>query len=153
MTTGPQRLAAPPESRDGDPPVSRMMTRRIIGLTPDAPASAALTLMASAGVHHLPVFYGNRCRAVLREADVIQHLAASPTSPVDRAATRVGRLIRPLTSVDMSARRSDAARCMNAAGTDAVLVIGHHGPAGIVTAADLVRSLADERAHPESAPS
>jgi signal-transduction protein with cAMP-binding, CBS, and nucleotidyltransferase domain len=153
MTTGPPRLAAPPETRDDDPPISRVMTWRIVGITPDAPVSTALALMTSAGVHHLPVFYGNRCRAVLREADVLHYLAGSPSFPVDRAATPVSQLIRPVTSVHLSARRSDAARCMNAAATDVVLVIGHHGLAGIVTAADLVRSLADERGHPASVPS
>ncbi|HLU54814.1 MAG TPA: CBS domain-containing protein [Pseudonocardia sp.] len=142
MSTGPERLAAPPETRDDDPPIRSVMSRHIVAITPDASVSTALALMASADVHHLPVFYGNRCRAVLRETDVLRHLASGRSAPADRAATPVGRLVRPVTSVDERARRSDAARCMTSAGTDVVLVIGRRGLVGIVTAADLVRSLA-----------
>ena len=55
MTTSPERLAAPPDSRDDDPLIGTVMTTRIVGITPDAPAATALTLMTSAGVRHLPV--------------------------------------------------------------------------------------------------
>jgi CBS domain-containing protein len=147
MTTDPRRLAAPPDTRDDDPVISAVMTTRIVAITPDAPVSTALTLMASAGVRHLPVLSGDRCRGVLHEADVIAHLAATPSSPVDRAATPVDRLTRPVPSLPVSARRSDAARSMDAdmdTGMDAVLVTDRHRLVGIVTATDLIRSLARE---------
>jgi predicted transcriptional regulator len=150
MTTGPQHLAAPPESRDDDPIISALMTSRIVGITPDAPVATALNLMASAGVRHLPVLYGSRCCGVLREVDVILHLAVGPTPPAERSAVPVRHLTRPVASLPVSARRSDAARCMAADDTDAVLVMNRHGLVGIVTASDLIRSLADQAPRPES---
>jgi CBS domain-containing protein len=146
MTTDPRQLAAPPDTRDDDPIIGTVMTTRIVGITADAPVSTALNLMASAGVRHLPVLYGDSCGGVLHEADVIVHLAAGPTSPVDRAATPVDRLTRPVASLPPSARRSEAARRMDA-DTDAVLVTDRHRLVGIVTATDLIRSLADEAPH------
>lgn len=143
MRIVPAPLAAPRGSRDDDPIISAVMTTRIVGITPDASLSTALNLMASADVRHLPVFDGNRCRGVLREADVIRYLAASPTSPADRATTPVAQVARPVPSLPVAARRSDAARCMDA-DMDAVLVTDLRGLVGIVTAADLVRSLARE---------
>jgi CBS domain-containing protein len=146
MRTGPRHLAAPPDTRDGDPAIATVMTTRIVGITADAPASTALHLMAATGTHHLPILSGNRCLGLLREADVLDHLAASPTSPVDRATTPVARLARRAGSVPVSARRSDAARCMELDGTEAVVVTDRYGLVGIVTASDLIRSLADDAA-------
>jgi CBS domain-containing protein len=144
MTSDPRHLAAPPESRDDDPPISMVMTSRLVGITPDAPVATALNLMASAGIRHLPVVDENRCRGVLRETDVVRHLAADPRFPADRTATAVRLLTRPVASLPLSARRSDAAHCMDADGIDAVLVTDGHGLVGIVTATDLIRSLAAE---------
>jgi hypothetical protein len=64
---------------------------------------------------------------------VIEHLAGSTTSPVDRATTPVARLARRAVSVPVSARRSDIARCMDVDGVGPVLVTGRYGLAGIVT--------------------
>ena len=75
---------------------------------------------------------------------MVRHLAAGPGFPVDRTATPVGLLTRPVASLPVSARRSDAARCMDADGIDVVLVTDGQGLVGIVTATDLVRSLATE---------
>ena len=144
MRDRPRSQAAPPESRDDDPVINTVMTTRIVGITPDAPVSTALNLMAATGVRHLPVLSGNRCLGVLREADVIQHLAAVSTSAVDQAATPVARLTRRAASVSVSAHRSDAARCMDVDSVDAVLVTDRHGLVGIVTATDLIRSLASD---------
>jgi CBS domain-containing protein len=120
------------------------MTTRIVAVIAGTPVSTALDLMASTGVHHLPVLDESGCCGVLHEEDVIRHLAASPTCPVDRAATPVDRLTRPAVTLPVSARRSDAAHRMTVDGSDAVLVTGRHGLIGIVTATDLIRSLAAE---------
>jgi CBS domain-containing protein len=96
MTTGPQHLAAPPESRDDDPLVSTLMAIPIVAITPDAPVTTALDLMAATAVRHLPVFEGHRCCGLVVEADRV----------------------------------------------DAVLVTDQHRLGGIVTASDLIRSLA-----------
>jgi CBS domain-containing protein len=157
MTTGRRHLAAPPETLDqdrvgagpliGDPLISTVMTTRVVAITPDATVLTAMALMASAGVRHLPVISGDRCRGVLHETDVIGHLAVGPVPGIDAAATPVDRLSRPAVSVPESARRSDAARRMADDGGDAVIVIGRYGLVGIVTATDLIRSLAGEARH------
>jgi CBS domain-containing protein len=139
MSTATPHLAAPPEVRDDDPIIATLMTTRIVGITPDTPVATALSLMASTGVRHLPVVSGTRCLGVLREADLLQHLSGPSFDP---GATQVARLARPAVSVPISARRSEAARAMDPA-MDAVLVTDRYGLAGIVTATDLIRSLAE----------
>jgi CBS domain-containing protein len=135
-TTGPRRSAVPPLTGDDDPPVTTTMTTRIVGVTSDSAPSMALRLMKCSGVHHLPVFDGIRCRGLLLETDVVDHLLAD--SPADRS---IARLVRPAPSVSTTARRSDAARSMVDEGTNAVLVTDHERVVGIVTATDLFRSL------------
>jgi len=145
--TTPRHLAAPPESRDDDPLVTTFMTTRVLGITPDAPVSAALALMASAGVRHLPVLSGDRCLGVVREADLVRHLAAAcALSLVDPAMTPVARLAQPARSLPVSARRSDVSSSMGDDGygdMDAVLITDRYGVVGIVTATDLIRSLTE----------
>jgi CBS domain-containing protein len=149
MTTGPQHLAAPPESRDDDPLVSTLMATPIVAITPDAPVATALDLMAATGVRHLPVFEGHRCRGLVVEADLIRYLVADAGALATQAAMAVGCLARPAPSIHGSARRSDAARRMEADRIDAVLVTDQHRLVGILTATDLIRSLAGQ---PPSSP-
>lgn len=143
MTTGPERLAAPPETRDDDPAVTVVMTTRIVGITADATLSTALRLMALGGVRHLPVFDHGRCCGILLESDVAKHLLGGDAA--ERSAQPVVDLVRPVSSVTVAARRSDVARSMQSAGIDAVLVTDHDRTVGIVTASDLIRSLAGTR--------
>jgi CBS domain-containing protein len=134
------RLAAPPEARDDDPPVTTLMTRRIIAITTDVSLSTALHLMAEGGVRHLPVFDGTRCCGLLLEADVVGHLLAGV--PEERSTRSIAHLVRPAPAVTAATPRSGAARSMQAGGIDAVLVTERDRLVGIVTTTDLVRSLA-----------
>jgi CBS domain-containing protein len=143
------RLAAPPEARDDDPPVTALMTSRILGITADASLATALRLMATSGVRHLPVFDGTRCDGLLLEADVVDHLVAG--TPAERATRSIARLVRPAPAITTAARWSDAARGMQRAGTDAVLVTERDRVVGIVTAIDLIRSLAGPLGEPTAA--
>jgi CBS domain-containing protein len=139
-TTDDWRLAAPPESRDDDPLVTSLMTHRIVGITVDVSPSTVLRLMAEGGIRHLPVFDGTRCCGLLLETDVVGHLLAGV--PAERSAGSIAHLVRAAPTVTTAARRSGAARRMQDGGLDAVLVTEEGRLVGIVTATDLVRSLA-----------
>src|SRR5918995_7017055 len=122
MTTGPQHLAAPPESRDDDPLVSTLMATPIVAITPDAPVATALDLMAATGVRHLPVVEGHRCGGLVVEADLIRYLVADAGALATQAAMAVGCLARPPPSIHGSARRPEAARRKEAGRIGAVLL-------------------------------
>jgi CBS domain-containing protein len=140
--TDPRHLAAPPEALDDDPLITQVMTTNLVAITPDCPLSTALRMLASTGVRHLPVLEGNRCRGIVLEADLITYLTSGSMSSLDPAPVAVETLTRPATPVPVSARRSDAARRMQTENTDAVLVTDGDRLVGIVTATDLIRSLA-----------
>jgi CBS domain-containing protein len=139
-TTDHRHLAAPPEARDDDPPVTGLMTHRIVGITTDVSLSTALRLMAEGGIRHLPVFEGTRCCGLLLESDVVDRLLVG--LPAERSAESIAHLVRSAPVVTTAARRSGAARSMRDGGLDAVLVTEQDRLVGVVTATDLVRSLA-----------
>ena len=141
MTAHRNHLTAPPETLDDDPLVTAVMSAHLVAITPDAPLSIALQLMASTGVRHLPVVDGRRCRGVVVEADLVRFLAQVP-GPLADPRPLVGELARLTRPIPDTARRSDAAHRMQAEGCDAVLVTTRGQLTGIVTATDLIRSLA-----------
>jgi CBS domain-containing protein len=134
------RLGAPPETIDDDPPVTALMTRELVGVTPDTPVMTALSLMATRRVRHLPVLAGRRCLGLVIELDLVRALAAVPV-PLGLAGPLVADLVRPVGVVGGTARRSEAAGVMSAGTADAVLVVDQEHLLGIVTATDLVHSL------------
>jgi CBS domain-containing protein len=138
MSIPPVHLDAPPETLDDDPPLTSLMTHRLIGITPDADLHVALRLLATSGVRHLPVLTDGRCLGLVCERDVVRHLAG-PDAPLP---TPVAQLYRPAPVLGVRDRRSTAAAQMQAADIDAVLVVKNGRLVGIVTATDLVRSLA-----------
>lgn len=126
---------------DVDPHVTELMTTRLVGITPDSPVSTALRLMARTGVRHLPVMDGHQCCGLVVEADLVQLLAQS--GPLAPGLSRlVGDIKRTVQDLPGTARRSDAARRMLSDTSDAVLIIDDGRVLGIVTATDLIRSLA-----------
>lgn len=137
MTTRP---AASHRSVEDDPPVSRLMTRHLLGIVPEAMPSVALRLMASAGVRHLPVLDGPECLGLVLEIDVVGGLAREAAGAM--APPLMGELCRPVPVMRPDERRSAAAQRMRDTGIDAVLVVEDGQLIGIVTATDLIRSLA-----------
>jgi CBS domain-containing protein len=135
------RLDVPPETPDDDPRLSALMTSRLIGITPDASAQVALDLMASTRVRHLPVLDDGACVGMVVESDVMLAAAQSgllrPCAPLTVAA-----LCRPAAMLRGHDRRSHAADHMCETGIDAVLIVEDGTLIGMVTATDLVRSLA-----------
>jgi CBS domain-containing protein len=141
----PERLlAAPPDVRDDDPPVTTVMTPTVIAVDTTTDVGAALREMARHGVRHLVVRTGDRADGAVTEAAVVRAIAD------DRTTTPVGALRVPLPRLGTSGRRSDAARLMVDQRVDAVLVTTDGTDdtntdatvAGIVTATDILQSLA-----------
>lgn len=137
------RLAAPPETLDDDPPLTRLMTRRLVGITPDADALIALRLLSEAAVRHVPVLQGRRCLGLVFEHDLIRCLAEGRL----RGDVAVAELCRPVPALRPTDRRSSAAVSMRSSGLDAVLVTEGRRLIGLVTATDLVRSLGAATLH------
>jgi len=141
VDTARPRLAAPPETADDDPLVADLMTDHIVAIVPEARLKVALRLMAAHRVRHLPVVDGNRCVGVLLDSDIAHLLAHTPTVTHAPPLTvvEVCRRAPMLTPRD---RRATAATRMHEMGTDAALVIDDGRLVGLVTATDIVRSLA-----------
>lgn len=150
MTTDDYRLAAPPETVDDDPPLSALMTRRLLGITPDADVLVALRLLTEASVRHLPVLKGRRCLGLIFEHDIVRCLAEGRL----RGDVAVAELCRPVPALRPTDQRCAAAVHMRASGLDAVLVTEGQRLIGLVTATDLIRSLGSGRApgHDQSVP-
>ena len=135
------RLAAPPDALDDDPLVTSVMSGDVVAIDAEARLPTALHVMATTGVRHLPVVDRGRCLGVLVETDLIRSLTQG--SPFGAGPTTTLRqLFRPASQLPPTARASEAARCMSADVSDAVLVTDHGRILGIVTATDLVRLLA-----------
>jgi CBS domain-containing protein len=143
MTATAPRLDAPPEAADDEPQVRHLMTSQVAAIVADADLLIASRIMAARRVRHLPVMDGMRCRGLLLEIDVLQALALAD-NPLVRPPLLAGELCRTVTHVRPEDRRSIAARQMHIAGLDAVLVCEGESVVGILTATDLVRSLAAE---------
>lgn len=142
MTSTVPRLDAPPEAAD-EPRVQHLMTPRVVAVVADADLLIASRIMTARQVRHLPVMDGAHCRGLLLEIDVLQALALAD-NPLVRPPLLAGELCRTVPEVRAEDRRSAAARQMRTAGVDAVLVCAGGSVVGILTATDLVRSLAAE---------
>jgi CBS domain-containing protein len=143
-TAQPKHLAAPPETLDEDPPLAELVTRQLVGISMDADVHVALHLLASLGVRHLPAMAASRCHGVVFEPDVLRALAAGPCLPPPPVL--VANLYQPVAVMAPTDRRSRAAELMAQTGLDAVVVADGDELVGIVTATDVVRSLAVTRA-------
>ena len=143
MTSSSPRLNAPPEAANDEPLVRQIMTPHVVAIATDADLLIASRTMAAERVRHLPVMDGPRCAGLLLEIDVMQALALAD-NPLVRPPLLAGELCRTVPVVQPGDRRSAAARQMRATGIDAVLVRDGESLVGILTATDLIRSLAED---------
>ncbi len=139
MSATPRRLAAPPEAADDDPLVEAVMTRRLVGIVPEALLEVALRSMTENGVRHLPVMVAGRYMGLISETDIVRATAGGSV------AVLVGEVCRSVPAVGAGDRRSTAARLMTEAGTDAVVVLDGGRVLGIVTTTDVVGSVGRPR--------
>lgn len=141
MSTHDTRATPPPENLDTDPLLSTLMTHRLVTIVPDATLGVAWKLMDRSAVRHLPVLDGTRCLGLVSETDLVRNVAERAVLG-DHRTIAIGELCRATPTLRPSDRRSAAAREMQAASIDAVLVAEGGALLGIVTAVDLIRSLA-----------
>jgi CBS domain-containing protein len=151
LPTSTIRLAAPPDTLDDDPPLRTVMTTDVVAIDAEARVPTALQVMATTGVRHLPLIDRGRYLGVLVETDLIRCLAQGSRAFDTGVTATLRQLFRPAAQLPPTARVSDAARCMSADVSDAVLVTDHGRILGIVTATDLIRLLAGR--HTQQAPS
>ncbi|MFC4943213.1 HPP family protein [Pseudonocardia sp. GCM10023141] len=138
----PTTTARPPAPPDTDPQLSTLMTHPLIGITPDSRIDVAWKQMTRHEVRHLPVMTDGGCSGLVLESDVVRCIAErSLLGDHSRPAT-AGELCRVVPTLRLTDRRSTAAQQMHADGIDAVLVTDGPRVLGIVTAVDLIRSLA-----------
>ncbi|MET0133925.1 MAG: CBS domain-containing protein [Kibdelosporangium sp.] len=104
-------------------------------------ALGALRLMHANQIRHLPVLDDGVCVGLVAEADLLTGLLTRNRGPLPTT----GELChRPAPTVDDHVTRADAARIMHRSRSDALVIqVGQH-VLGVLTAVDLVRSLAEE---------
>lgn len=118
------------------PPVSRYMTRHPYAIDPREKVSSARHLMATRGIHHLPVMEHDQLVGILSDRDLY------PVSPLQDVAVRelmtenVAR-VRPETPMDEVIDLMERRKCSS------VVVTGPRGIEGIFTVSDALRALAD----------
>ena len=137
-------MSVAPETFDDDPFVTGLMTAPVVAITAEARLPMALQVMATEGVRHLVVVdrpAGDRCIGLLQEGEVAR-LLLGPATPREVPPLPVGAVCRSVPRVGPGERRSAAARRMHAAGVDACLVVDGERVLGIVTASDVLASLA-----------
>jgi CBS domain-containing protein len=111
----------------------------VIAVTPNTDALAALRIMRGNQVRHLPVVFEERCVGLVSETDVLVALSGSTRGPLP---TVLELCRRPVPVVDSTSSRAEAARAMADGATDALVVVAEGEVVGVLTAVDLVRSLA-----------
>jgi CBS domain-containing protein len=120
---------------------AELATAPVISITADVDALAALRTMQTNQIRHLPVLADGVCVGLLSETDVLLGLLTRNRGPLPTA----GELChRSPPTVDDRASRADAARIMQESGSDALVVVTGRRVVGVLTAVDLVRSLAQE---------
>jgi len=134
-------MSVAPETFDDDPFVTGLMTTPVVAITADARLPVALRVMAAEHVRHLVVVDRGRCVGLLQEGEVAR-LLLGPATPREVPPLPVGAVCRVVPRLDPGERRSMAARRMHAAGVDACLVADGERVLGIVTATDVLTSLA-----------
>ena len=134
-------LSVPPETFDDDPFVTGLMTTPVVAITADARLPVALRVMDAERVRHLVVVDHGRCVGLLQEGEVAR-LLLGPATPREVPPLPVGAVCRAVPRLGSGERRCAAARLMHAAGVDACLVVEGERVLGIVTATDVLGSLA-----------
>jgi len=120
-------------------PVRAAMTRAVLGIVPSAPLEVVLRMMVEAGVRHVPVIVDGHCAGMLHEVDVLWRLwSTAEPRPLAGAVART-----PVLVVYAGDDARNATSRMVDAATDVALVLDSGRVVGILTAADLLRLLAD----------
>ncbi|MDA3625154.1 CBS domain-containing protein [Saccharopolyspora sp. WRP15-2] len=124
---------------------SDLASTPVVAVRPELDAMAALYEMYAREVHHLAVVADDDVVGLVSAAELLQGIAAR----YPKAAATVGSLcVVPGPRVEATDGIEVAAQRMIDARTDAVLVVRDGHVCGVLTAVDLVRSIAQGRAAP-----
>jgi CBS domain-containing protein len=113
----------------------------VITVESDVDALAALRTMQRNQIRHLPVFAAGQCVGLVTEAGLLTGLVGSSRGPLPTTGDLAQRLPP---SVDAGASRVAAARLMRESAGDVLLVMANAQVVGVLTAVDLVGSLAHD---------
>jgi CBS domain-containing protein len=135
-----------------DLPLSRVMTRPLVTVAPDASLDTARALMEQRRVHHLLVIEGDRMVGILSSADLLKVALLQPEAREREPASgqsfdiRVRDLMESHVAVlRHNASLKDAARALTLGGFHALPILAvDDAPVGIVTSTDLVGLLIDQ---------
>ncbi|TCO61953.1 CBS domain-containing protein [Actinocrispum wychmicini] len=120
---------------------AELATAPVISIDAEVDALAALRTMQANQIRHLPVLADGQCVGLLGETDLLFGLLTRTRGPLPTT----GELChRPPPTVDDRTSRADVARIMQESGCDALVVFSGQRVVGVLTAVDLVRSLAQE---------
>ncbi|MBO0840975.1 MAG: CBS domain-containing protein [Sciscionella sp.] len=119
--------------------VPQLMSSPVLAVRPAMPVTEALRVMARHRLRHLPVIEAGQCVGLVSELDLWAALANSDAS----AGVSVVAVCHAAPMVSSTDSTRTVARRMLEYGRDAVLVTDDDELVGVITAADLVRTLAD----------
>jgi len=139
--------------------VDQLMTRDVLSIGVEAPASEVLRLFESYPVHHLPVLRDRKVVGMLSSADVMRMAAVAPrtgsalgTYPDEHV--KVATLMsKPVIAVRPRATLLEAARAMAGNGVHALPVVDEQGQLlGIITTTDVMHAALESHPTRSTAP-
>jgi CBS domain-containing protein len=121
------------------PPIRDVMTRNPITVDILDTASAAEKMMASKGIHHLPVVDGSKVFGLISDRDIVVARHAYRNRPFDGKV-----LVKDLCLAEPATAKEDepldkVARRMSQRKIDAVIIVRDKVPIGIFTTTDACR--------------
>jgi CBS domain-containing protein len=134
-------------------PLTRIMTRPLVTVAPDATLDVATSLMEQRKVHHLVVVEGDRMVGILSSADLLKVVLVVPSNAGhEPAATGLSLHFRVRDVMESrvavlreNASTKEAALALSLGGFHALPVLALDGtPVGIVTSSDLMGLLVDQ---------
>jgi CBS domain-containing protein len=134
-------------------PLTRIMTRPLVTVAPDATLDAATSLMEQRKVHHLVVVEGDRMVGILSSADLLKLVLVRPANLEHEPAAaghalhfRVRDIMEARVAVlRENATMKEAALALSLGGFHALPVLALDGtPVGIVTSSDMIGLLVDQ---------
>jgi acetoin utilization protein AcuB len=133
-------------------PLSRIMTRPMVSVAPEATLHTVSTLMEKHGVHHLLVMEHGRMIGIVSSADLLKVALLQMPEPDPDAAGMGDDLIRVrdimqsrVAVLQENASLKEAARALLLGGFHALPVVAVDGsPVGMITSSDLAGLLIDQ---------
>lgn len=122
------------------PCVKRYMTREPYSVASTDSLTRAKTLMRNHAIRHLPVIDGGRLVGLVSDRDVS---VVEAVPGIDLDCVEVARVMEPPLHVWGEDPIDEVSERMASERRDCVIVQGGHGVAGIFTATDALRALAD----------